>query len=92
MWIFDELIVPMYLSSITPQDDPVTLYVMGPQGSGKTHTAHMLRRALRQRKPTRIEGGLFKMVHPDYHAAPRGASAHGLRPHQARLQAVAGDG
>ncbi|WP_327310100.1 zeta toxin family protein (plasmid) [Streptomyces sp. NBC_01298] len=78
-WIFDELIVPMYLSNITPQDAPVTLYVMGPQGSGKSYTARMLRRALRQRRPTRIEGGLFKMVHPDYRRLldehPRTASA-----------------
>ncbi|MEW1725071.1 zeta toxin family protein [Streptomyces sp. NPDC093109] len=65
-WIFDELIVPMYLSAITPQDDPVTLYVMGAQGAGKTHAARMLRRALRARRPTRIEGGIFKAMHPDY--------------------------
>ncbi|MGW9454219.1 zeta toxin family protein [Streptomyces sp. NPDC055632] len=82
-WIFDELIVPMYLSSITPQDDPVTLYVMGPQGVGKSYTARLLRRALRRRRPTRIEGGLFKMLHPDYHRLleehPRTASAR-IRP------------
>ncbi|WP_328380610.1 zeta toxin family protein (plasmid) [Streptomyces sp. NBC_00440] len=78
-FVFDELIVPMYLSNITAQDQPVTLYVMGPQGAGKTHTARMLRRALRHRRPTRIEGGMFKAVHPDYRRLlaehPRTASA-----------------
>ncbi|WP_367141104.1 MULTISPECIES: zeta toxin family protein [Streptomyces] len=65
-WIFDELIVPMYLSTVTPQDDPVTVYVMGPQGAGKSYAARVLRRALRARRPTRIEGGAFKAMHPDY--------------------------
>ncbi|WP_405533823.1 zeta toxin family protein (plasmid) [Streptomyces avidinii] len=78
-WVFDELIVPMFLGTITPQDDPVTLYVMGPQGSGKSHTARALRRALRVRRPTRIEGGTFKSLHPDYRQLlqeePRTASA-----------------
>ncbi len=78
-WVFDELIVPMFLGTITPQDDPATLYVMGPQGSGKTHTARALRRALRVRRPTRIEGGTFKSLHPDYRQLlqeePRTASA-----------------
>ncbi|MFD8789457.1 zeta toxin family protein [Streptomyces vinaceus] len=78
-WVFDELIVPMFLGTITPQDDPVTLYVMGPQGSGKSHTARALRRALRTRRPTGIEGGTFKSLHPDYRQLlreePRTASA-----------------
>ncbi|MFB7171633.1 zeta toxin family protein [Streptomyces sp. NPDC056254] len=78
-WIFDELIVPMFLGAITPQDDPATLYVMGPQGSGKSHTARALRRALRTRRPTGIEGGTFKSLHPDYRQLlreePRTASA-----------------
>ncbi|MFE5561648.1 zeta toxin family protein [Streptomyces sp. NPDC056544] len=78
-WVFDELIVPMFLGTITPQDDPVTLYVMGSQGSGKSHTARALRRALRVRRPTRIEGGTFKSLHPDYRQLlqeePRTASA-----------------
>ncbi|MFI1177521.1 zeta toxin family protein [Streptomyces melanogenes] len=78
-WIFDELIVPNYLDDITPQDQPVALYVMGPQGAGKTHTTHVLRRSLRLRRPTRIEGGIFKSMHPDYwqllQEQPRTASA-----------------
>jgi hypothetical protein len=65
-FVFDELIVPMYLSNITPQDEPVTLYVMAQQGAGKTRASWALRRALRRRKPTRIEGGIFKSLHPDY--------------------------
>ena len=78
-FVFDELIVPMYLSSITAQDRPVALYVMGAQGAGKSHTARLLRRALRHRRPTRIEGGMFKALHPDYRTLldehPRTASA-----------------
>ncbi|MFE2693734.1 zeta toxin family protein [Streptomyces mirabilis] len=82
-FIFDELIVPMYLGSIAPQDQPVVLYVMGPQGAGKTRAARTLRRVLRARRPTRIEGGMFKAVHPDYRRLleeePRTASAR-IRP------------
>ncbi|MEV8529252.1 zeta toxin family protein [Streptomyces sp. NPDC052000] len=78
-FVFDELVVPMYLSNITPQDDPITLYVMGPQGVGKSHTAHALLRALHRRRPIRIEGGMFKAMHPDYRQLlreqPRTASA-----------------
>ncbi|MGW8780223.1 zeta toxin family protein [Streptomyces sp. NPDC055796] len=78
-WVFDELIVPMFLGDITPHDDPVSLYVMGPQGSGKSHTARALRRALRTRRPIGIEGGTFKSLHPDYRQLlreePRTASA-----------------
>lgn len=82
-FVFDELIAPLYLNDITPHEQPVTLYVMGPQGSGKSHTAHTLRSALRARRPTRIEGGLFKSMHPDYRRLleedPRTASAR-IRP------------
>lgn len=91
-WIFDELFVPMFLSAITPQDDPVSLYVMGEQGSGKSYMARMLRRALRQRKPIGIEGGRFKMLHPDYHRLleeePRTASAR-IRPDYRAWQEMA---
>ncbi|WP_316959639.1 zeta toxin family protein [Streptomyces sp. TRM68367] len=91
-WIFDELIVPSYLSNITPQDQPVALYVMGPQGSGKTRTSRALRRALRQRRPTRIEGGTFKAMHPDYRQLlqeqPRTASAR-IRADYRRWQNMA---
>ncbi|MEU5632213.1 zeta toxin family protein [Streptomyces rishiriensis] len=82
-FVFDELIVPMYLGDITAHDQPVVLYVMGPQGAGKTHAARTLRRVLRTRRPTRIEGGMFKAVHPDYRRLleeePRTASAR-IRP------------
>ncbi|MGW6706125.1 zeta toxin family protein [Streptomyces sp. NPDC054956] len=91
-WIFDELYVPMFLSAITPQDDPVSLYVMGEQGSGKSYMARMLRRALRQRKPIGIEGGRFKMLHPDYRRLleeePRTASAR-IRPDYRAWQEMA---
>ncbi|MFC8016283.1 zeta toxin family protein [Streptomyces cinereoruber] len=82
-FIFDELIAPMYLSDITPHEQPVTLYVMGPQGAGKSYAARTLRRVLRERRPVRIEGGLFKSMHPDYRRLleedPRTASAR-IRP------------
>ncbi|MFJ7209447.1 zeta toxin family protein [Streptomyces sp. NPDC098789] len=91
-WTFDELIVPMFLSAITAQDDPVSLYVMGPQGSGKSYMARMLRRALRQRRPIGIEGGRFKMLHPDYRRLleeePRTASAR-IRPDYRAWQEMA---
>ncbi|MEJ8653587.1 zeta toxin family protein [Streptomyces sp. MS1.AVA.3] len=78
-FVFDELIVPSYLSHITAQDEPVVLYVMGAQGAGKTRTSRLLRRALHRRQPTRIEGGMFKAMHPDYRRLlqeqPRTASA-----------------
>ena len=64
--IFNELIVPIYLNKITAQDKPVTLYVMGAQGAGKSFAARQLRRALIGRRPTRIEGGKYKSLHPDY--------------------------
>ncbi|GLW19829.1 ATP/GTP-binding protein [Streptomyces sp. NBRC 13847] len=78
-FVFDELIVPSYLSHITAQDEPVVLYMMDAQGAGKTRTSRMLRRALHRRRPTRIEGGMFRAMHPDYRRLlqeqPRTASA-----------------
>lgn len=65
-WIFDELIVPSYLSDITAQQRPVAVYVMGQPGAGKTRTARLVQRALRGRQPTRIVGEDFKAFHPDY--------------------------
>lgn len=60
------LIAPPLLESITPQERPVAVYVMGQPGAGKTTTARVLRRALRGR-PTRISGDYFKASHPDYY-------------------------
>lgn len=91
-FVFDELIEPLYLNDITPHEQPMTLYVMGSQGSGKSHTAHTLRSVLRARRPTRIEGGLFKSLHPDYRRLleedPRTASAR-IRPDYRSWQAKA---
>ncbi|MEU3706975.1 zeta toxin family protein [Streptomyces anulatus] len=93
-FIFDELIVPTYLSGVTAQERPVALYVLGAQGAGKSRTARMLRRALRERQPTHIEGGMFKAMHPDYRQLleeePRSASARirfDYRRWQARAEA-----
>ncbi|MCT2546968.1 zeta toxin family protein [Streptomyces atratus] len=60
------LIAPSLLEGITPQEQPVAIYVMGQPGSGKTSQAQVLRRALRGR-PTRISGDDFKAAHPDYY-------------------------
>ncbi|MFI6658189.1 zeta toxin family protein [Streptomyces sp. NPDC050523] len=91
-FVYDELIVPLYLNDITPHEQPMTLYLMGPQGSGKSHMAHTLRRVLRARRPTRIEGGLFKSMHPDYRRLleedARTASAR-IRPDYRTWQAKA---
>ncbi|MFI6730125.1 zeta toxin family protein [Streptomyces atratus] len=91
-WIFDELVIPGYLSAITPQGDPVSLYVMGPQGAGKSYMARMLRRALHQRRPIGIEGGTFKALHPDYRRLleeePRTASTR-IRPDYRAWQEMA---
>ncbi|GGY79032.1 ATP/GTP-binding protein [Streptomyces omiyaensis] len=65
-WIFDTLIAPSLLEGITPQERPVAVYVMGQPGSGKSTTARVLRRALRDR-PTHISGDFFKASHPDYY-------------------------
>ncbi|ELP69952.1 zeta toxin family protein [Streptomyces turgidiscabies] len=82
-FIFQELIVPMHLSDITAHAQPVVLYMVGPQGAGKTYAARTLRRVLRGRRPIRIEGGMFKAMHPDYRQLreeePRTASAR-IRP------------
>ncbi|MEU7222322.1 zeta toxin family protein [Streptomyces chrestomyceticus] len=75
-WIFDELIVPS-LEHVTPQEDPVAVFVIGQPGAGKTRIARMVRRTLRG-TPAHIRGDDFKTAHPDYlallRAEPRTAS------------------
>ncbi|WP_346094417.1 zeta toxin family protein [Streptomyces olivaceiscleroticus] len=77
-WIFDELIVPSYLSGITAQDAPRVIYVMGQPGAGKTRAARLILRTLRG-GPAHLVGDDFKAAHPDYHQLlqdnPRGAGA-----------------
>ncbi|MGW0665153.1 zeta toxin family protein [Streptodolium elevatio] len=65
-WTFDALIVPGYLADITAHDQPVTTYVMGQPGAGKTDAAYLVRRAARHRRPVKITGDDFKNLHPDY--------------------------
>ncbi|MFE6848184.1 zeta toxin family protein [Streptomyces sp. NPDC057686] len=65
--MFDEDIVPSFLTGITPQKNPVVVYVLGQPGSGKSRTADLLQRALRARGAIRICGDDFKAMHPDYH-------------------------
>jgi hypothetical protein len=93
-WTFQNLIVPD-LGEIAAQERPVVVYVMGAPGAGKTGASTMVRRALRDRRPVWISGGLFKAAHPDYHRLlrehPRTASARiraDYKAWQARAEAL----
>lgn len=90
-WIYDELILPA-LGPITPQEQPVIVYVMGQPGAGKTRAAQMILRSLRN--PVHITGEIFKTAHPDYlqllREEPRTASSRirtDYRAWQARAEA-----
>ena len=76
-FVFDELIVPMMLSAVTPQEQPLVVYVAGQPGAGKTRAAHLVRRALPG--AVHLSGDDFKVMHPDYwdllHTDPRHASS-----------------
>ncbi|MGP4091565.1 zeta toxin family protein, partial [Streptomyces sp. KR55] len=75
-WIYDELIVPS-LGPITPQEQPVVIYVLAQPGAGKSRAARMILNSLRS--PVHIRGEIFKTAHPDYlrllREEPRTASA-----------------
>ncbi|GAA1376794.1 zeta toxin family protein [Streptomyces beijiangensis] len=77
-WVFDELIVPSYLSGVTARPDPQAVYVLGQPGAWKSAASRMVRRAMRP-GTTRLVGDDFKAAHPDYHRLltdnPRGAGA-----------------
>lgn len=77
-WIFDELIAPSYLNSITPRQDPQAVYVLGQPGASKTAIARLVKRAMRP-GATHLVGDDFKASHPDYSKLltenPRGAGA-----------------
>ncbi|MGW2255187.1 zeta toxin family protein [Kitasatospora sp. NPDC001660] len=77
-WTFENLVVPS-LGEIVPQERPVVVYVMGAPGAGKTRAARLVHRAMRERQPVGISGGMFKAAHPDYFRLlrehPRTASA-----------------
>ncbi|MFE0601657.1 zeta toxin family protein [Streptomyces sp. NPDC058892] len=65
-WTFDNLIVPTHLGQITAQRQPVAVYVLGQPGAGKTSVTNTVARAMKERGVTRISGGDFKVMHPDY--------------------------
>ncbi|NUH42863.1 zeta toxin family protein [Streptomyces samsunensis] len=65
-WVFEELIVPSYLSGIVRRDDPRAVYVLGQPGAGKSKVARTVKRAMR-RGTTKLEGDDFKISHPDYY-------------------------
>ncbi|MFK0203435.1 zeta toxin family protein [Streptomyces lavendulae] len=65
-WTFDNLIVPTLLSRITAQEQPVAVYVLGQPGAGKTSATNTVARAMKERGVTRISGGDYKVMHPDY--------------------------
>ncbi|MFF4227463.1 zeta toxin family protein [Streptomyces abikoensis] len=64
-WIFEELIVPSYLSGIIRRDTPRAVYVLAQPGAGKTAVARMVKRAMRP-GTTHLVGDDFKVSHPDY--------------------------
>lgn len=64
-WIFEELVVPD-LGVITPQEQPIAVYVLAQPGAGKTQHGRRVWRSLRNRRPTWITGDTFKQAHPDY--------------------------
>ncbi|MFJ9447179.1 zeta toxin family protein [Kitasatospora sp. NPDC101235] len=93
-WTFQNLVVPG-LGPIVAQEHPVVVYVMGAPGAGKTRASAMVRRALRERRPVWISGGMFKTAHPDYFRLlrehPRTASARiraDYKAWQARAEAL----
>ncbi|WP_237276970.1 hypothetical protein [Streptomyces caniscabiei] len=69
-WVFDELIVPSYLSGIAPRDDPRAVYVMGQPGAGKLLAARMVRRAMRP-GTTRLVGRPSQRRSSDPRRLPR---------------------
>ncbi|MBC3844558.1 AAA family ATPase [Streptacidiphilus sp. 4-A2] len=88
-FVFDELIVPMMLSAVTPQEQPLVVYVAGQPGAGKTRAAHLVRRALPG--AVHLSGDDFKVMHPDYwtcctptHATPRARSGPTTGPGRPR--------
>ncbi|MER8188574.1 zeta toxin family protein [Kitasatospora sp. NPDC094015] len=93
-WTFHNLVVPG-LGPIVPQERPVVVYVMGAPGAGKTQAARLVHRAMRERQPVGISGGMFKAAHPDYFRLlrehPRTASARiraDYKAWQARAEAL----
>ncbi|MEU5161187.1 zeta toxin family protein [Streptomyces sp. NPDC020875] len=64
-WVFEELIVPSYLSGIVRRDDPRAVCVLGQPGAGKLLAARMVKRAMRP-GTTHLVGDDFKASHPDY--------------------------
>ncbi|OIJ87371.1 Zeta toxin family protein [Streptomyces sp. MUSC 14] len=86
-WIYDELIVPSQ-GPITPQEQPVVIYVLAQPGAGKSRAARMVLNSLRD--PSHITGEIFKTAHPDYlrllREEPRTASAR-IRPDYRTWQA-----
>jgi Ni2+-binding GTPase involved in maturation of urease and hydrogenase len=86
-WIFDELIVPSYLSGVTAHVDPVVVFIAGQPGAGKTRAARLVMRAMRARRPTLLTSDDFKVSHPDYfqllQEEPRTAGARVRTDYQA---------
>ncbi|GAA4978265.1 hypothetical protein GCM10023205_52750 [Yinghuangia aomiensis] len=68
-WIWRELIVLDYLSDITAHGVPVTTYVMGQPGAGKTNAAYLVRRAMRHRRPVAVSGETLPQA--DAHGHPQ---------------------
>ncbi|GGO58857.1 zeta toxin family protein [Streptomyces lasiicapitis] len=75
--IFDEQVVPLFLSDIVARQQPVAVYVIAQPGAGKTYAADLIQHTMPHAK--RLTGDDFKALHPDYlrrlQNDPRGAGA-----------------
>ncbi|MFE9427711.1 zeta toxin family protein [Kitasatospora sp. NPDC006697] len=75
-FVFDAVVVPSMLSTVTAQEKPVVVFVAGQPGAGKTRAAHLVTRSVH--RPVHLSGDYFKILHPDYlvllRADPRRAS------------------
>lgn len=64
-WIFEELIVPSYLSGIIPRQVPRVVFLLAQPGAGKSTAARMILRSMRP-GTTHLVGDDMKISHPDY--------------------------
>ncbi|AYG77956.1 Toxin zeta [Streptomyces hundungensis] len=64
-WLYDELIAPSYLDSVTSQEAPVAVIVVGEPGAEVSRTANLVQRAMPGRAPVRLAYQDFEAFHPD---------------------------
>ncbi|WP_125264864.1 zeta toxin family protein [Streptomyces alboflavus] len=65
--IFERRIVPQLLAPVQPQDEPVTVVLMGQPGAGKTAVSALLGQRLNERGGyADVDSDLYKPFHPQY--------------------------